>query len=118
MLDTATEVVVANAGDLVIGTMRQVQASPDVALILLRLADETVVAFAALCPHQKAPLIDGELNRTELSCPAHRWRFNVETGAGVFPRSARLKTFATRIREGVVIVDLADLVAAATGDAS
>lgn len=34
----------------------------------------------ALCPHQYAPLLGGDLCDGILTCPMHGWRFNVRTG--------------------------------------
>ena len=34
----------------------------------------------ALCPHQYAPLLGGELEDGILTCPMHHWRFDVRTG--------------------------------------
>lgn len=34
----------------------------------------------ALCPHQYAPLIGGELTDGLLTCSLHGWRFDVTTG--------------------------------------
>ena len=34
----------------------------------------------ALCPHQYAPLLGGDLVDGVLTCPMHKWRFNVHTG--------------------------------------
>ncbi len=34
----------------------------------------------ALCPHQYAPLLGGELSDGILTCPMHQWRFDVRTG--------------------------------------
>ena len=37
----------------------------------------------ALCPHQYAPLLGGELRDGVLTCPLHGWQFDVATGKGV-----------------------------------
>ena len=37
----------------------------------------------ALCPHQYAPLLGGELVNGVIACPMHQWRFDVRTGEGV-----------------------------------
>lgn len=37
----------------------------------------------ALCPHQYAPLVGGELKNGVLECPMHQWRFDIRTGQGV-----------------------------------
>ncbi len=37
-------------------------------------------AFGNICPHEEAPLEDGELEGDVLTCPWHLTRFNVFTG--------------------------------------
>ncbi len=40
-----------------------------------------LMAFSALCPHQFAPLIGGEIIDGALVCQLHGWRFSLATGA-------------------------------------
>jgi nitrite reductase/ring-hydroxylating ferredoxin subunit len=54
---------------------------PDGEEILLIKRNDGVVALQALCPHQYAPLIGGEIDDDGcLECPLHGWRFSLATG--------------------------------------
>jgi nitrite reductase/ring-hydroxylating ferredoxin subunit len=75
--------------------------------VLVRLSDDEVVAFAAICPHAMGDLSRGELVNGEIECPMHGWRFDVRSGACVFPPDAqRMRTFPTRIIDGAVWVKI------------
>jgi nitrite reductase/ring-hydroxylating ferredoxin subunit len=66
---------------------------------------ERLVAFEALCPHQKAPLHDGKLNAyDEVICPLHAYRFNLQHGNESSHRCRDLKFYSIKIeRDGVFI---------------
>lgn len=66
----------------------------------------TVHAYEDRCPHQENPLSDGMLDGTSLTCKTHRWRFDLKTGCGINPSSARLRTFPVRIEGGVIQVGI------------
>ena len=49
--------------------------------VLLIKRVDGLVAVDALCPHQYAPLIGGEIDEQGvLACPFHGWRFSLQTG--------------------------------------
>lgn len=50
--------------------------------ILLLWSNQEVIAIENTCPHQGFPLEDGKLDHTNqvLTCPYHRWRFDLQTG--------------------------------------
>ncbi len=48
---------------------------------LYRIGDD-VFAMHNSCPHQGYPLSEGELDGTQIVCPAHLWAFDVCTGLG------------------------------------
>ncbi len=59
------------------------------------------------CPHKGGPLCDGILSGTTVICPLHGQRFNLETGMPVMAsQAACLTTYATRVEQGIVFVDL------------
>ncbi len=62
-------------------------------------------AFEALCPHQKQPLSEGNLNAfEEIICPLHFYRFNMKTGQEANRLCQDLKTFPLEIEaEGVYV---------------
>ena len=40
-------------------------------------------AFGNSCPHEEAPLVDGEIDGDAVVCPWHFTRFNVHTGEAI-----------------------------------
>lgn len=69
---------------------------------------ERFLAIENRCPHKGGPLSDGIVSGHAVMCPLHAWRADLETGAVLNSGSARscLKTFATRIDAGVVMLEL------------
>jgi nitrite reductase (NADH) small subunit len=60
------------------------------------------------CPHQSGPLCDGIVAGDAVVCPLHAWKVNLETGAVARPadQSACVRTYETRVDEGVVSINL------------
>lgn len=67
-----------------------------------------VRAFDPICPHQEHALVEGTLEGTVLTCPAHLWQFDVASGEGVNPTGCRLKAYPICIEGDQVLVDLPD----------
>lgn len=65
-----------------------------------------VHAYDNRCPHAGARLSEGKLRGVTLRCAAHHWEFDIQTGAGVNPRSQALRGYAVRIVDGIVMVHL------------
>lgn len=87
-------------GDLVSRTVEGVD------LLLVNL-DGHVRAFRDRCPHAGTPLNLGKLEGGILTCSAHLWQFDiVNGGVGVNPRDCRLSSFAVRVEDGSVLVQL------------
>jgi toluene monooxygenase system ferredoxin subunit len=87
-------------GDLVSRTVEGVE-------LLLVNVDGQVRAFRNRCPHAGTPLNQGKLEGPILTCSAHLWQFDiVNGGVGVNPRDCRLTSFAVRIEDGRVLVQL------------
>ena len=74
------------------------------ALALARVGDE-YFAVQDFCTHRYGPLSEGRLCDGEIECPWHRSRFNLRTGQVTQgPAKEPLKTFETRVIDGVVQV--------------
>ena len=59
------------------------------------------------CPHQGGPLCDGIVSGGTVVCPLHGWRFDLETGLAVRASlPACIKTYPTRVEDGIVLVDV------------
>lgn len=64
-------------------------------------------ATAAICTHAEADLTEGRLEGARVVCPLHGARFDVRNGRVQSPPASRpLRTFATRVADGQVEVDL------------
>jgi toluene monooxygenase system ferredoxin subunit len=64
-----------------------------------------IAGFAALCPHQGFPLVDGKLEGGKLTCAAHLWEFDATSGAGLNPGDCALRRYETKVENGEVYVD-------------
>jgi NADPH-dependent 2,4-dienoyl-CoA reductase/sulfur reductase-like enzyme/nitrite reductase/ring-hydroxylating ferredoxin subunit len=77
-------------------------------LLVARLGDEVRV-MAPECPHYHAPLADGILHDDRVSCPWHQSVFRAHDGDLLEPPSFfALPTYAVRVADGEVIVDVID----------
>jgi nitrite reductase/ring-hydroxylating ferredoxin subunit len=77
----------------------------DMTILLLKINGQ-FHAYQGHCPHQGAPLAEGELDGGLLTCAAHRWQFDARNGQGVNPKSARLKCFPVRVVERKVLIEV------------
>jgi len=66
--------------------------------------DGKVYALNNICPHQHTALIyDGFIEDGCVTCPAHGWKFNLETGRKQ-SGSKGLDVYETKLVDGVVFV--------------
>lgn len=72
------------SGDLAPGQVREVLAGTH-HVVVGRLYDGTVVAFASRCPHEAAPLVQGTIRGGSIDCARHHYMFDVHTGENTFP---------------------------------
>lgn len=64
-----------------------------------------VCAFQGMCPHQQIPLIDGHFDGKLVTCKAHLWVFDGETGKGVNPDDCRLAKYPVKVEDDAIYVD-------------
>ena len=64
-----------------------------------------VRAYPGVCPHQDHPLVDGVLADGVLTCSAHLWQFDVETGEGVNPKDCALLKLPVKVDNDTIFVD-------------
>ena len=62
------------------------------------------------CPHQGAPLSEGHLEGSCVTCPWHAWRFDVKDGRWLDNPTSRLRveTFEVRVVENEIQVKVPD----------
>lgn len=72
--------------------------------------DKRYLTIQNRCPHKGGPLCDGIVAGTAVVCPLHGRRFDLETGLAVRasePSSvSSVATYPTRVKNGVILVDL------------
>ncbi|MFD4293160.1 nitrite reductase small subunit NirD [Rhodococcus sp. NPDC058505] len=73
---------------------------------VFRLADGTVRATDAVCPHRAGPLADGQIDGEQVVCPLHQYGFRFDTGACSSDDVPAVRVYPAEIRDGVVVVEL------------
>lgn len=67
-----------------------------------------IYAIANLCPHEGGPLASGRIRGTVVTCPWHRWQFDLVTGISPVNPALRVKTFPVRKEEETIFVSVDD----------
>jgi nitrite reductase (NADH) small subunit len=78
-------------------------------------AGDQFLATDNQCPHKGGPLCDGIVTGSSVVCPLHAWKVNLETGQVERPSHGKdhcVRTYRTRIEDGVVLIGLPDEVGA------
>jgi toluene monooxygenase system ferredoxin subunit len=73
-------------------------------VLLVNLGNGEIHAYDNRCPHAGSRLSEGRLEQTRLQCRAHLWEFDLRSGDGLNPKSCKLRRYAVRIVDGVVMV--------------
>jgi nitrite reductase/ring-hydroxylating ferredoxin subunit len=96
---------VATVGDVPLGSARQVTVNGRT-LALFHVGDR-YYAIDDTCPHQGAPLSEGQMAGTEVVCPWHAARFDVATGAHLSPPArSGVATFPVQVVGDEIQVDI------------
>jgi nitrite reductase [NAD(P)H] small subunit len=75
-----------------------------------------VFALRDSCPHRGGPLSQGIVHGDRVTCPLHDWVIDLKSGNAVGVDEGCTATFATRIEDGRVSIDVPDAVAPVTFD--
>lgn len=74
---------------------------------IYRSADDEIHATDGHCTHEQVLLCDGLVIDGVIECPKHNGRFDYTTGAALgVPVTVALRTYPTRVVDGVVSIDL------------
>jgi toluene monooxygenase system ferredoxin subunit len=65
-----------------------------------------IIATQAVCPHQDIPLVEGKLELGLVTCRAHLWQFDVDSGCSVNPEGCELARYPVRIDGDDVLIDV------------
>jgi toluene monooxygenase system ferredoxin subunit len=94
---------VLKSSELWTGELRALQVDGQ-RIVLLR-TDAGVFAYEDRCAHLGVPLSEGTLEGCTLTCRAHHYTYDAETGRGENPRNVRLQSFPVRVEAGAIYVD-------------
>jgi nitrite reductase (NADH) small subunit len=85
---------------------RVVRRSGEPNVAVFRTADDKLFALADRCPHRGGPLSQGIVFGERVACPLHNTCVELSSGCAVAPDKGQVQSYAVRIDEGVVYVDL------------
>ena len=77
---------------------------PNVAVF--RTATDKLFALADRCPHRGGPLSQGIVFGERVACPLHNTCVELDSGCAVPPDKGEVQSFAVRVTEDAVYVDL------------
>ncbi|HBE67377.1 MAG TPA: ferredoxin [Planctomycetaceae bacterium] len=75
-------------------------------VIALFLIDNTIHAVDGMCAHQGGPIASGKVAGNCVTCPWHGWQYDVRNGTNLLTGKQMLETFATRVEDGQIWVEL------------
>jgi toluene monooxygenase system ferredoxin subunit len=74
--------------------------------VLLVRTGSVVRAYADRCVHQRVPLSRGKLCGNVLTCSAHGWEYDLQSGRGINPCGVALRSFPVKVEAGTIWVDV------------
>jgi nitrite reductase/ring-hydroxylating ferredoxin subunit len=91
-------------GEIAPGEAVRVEADQPVAVFNV---DGEFLATADTCTHAESSLSDGYIDGTEVECAWHFAKFCLRSGKALtLPATTGLATYATRVEDGTVFVDI------------
>lgn len=77
-------------------------------IAIFRNSDDEIFALGDKCPHKGGPLSEGMISGRTVTCPLHNWKLQLDTGQAVAPDEGCTNTYAIRIEDGQIYLQLAD----------
>ncbi|MFA5122118.1 Rieske 2Fe-2S domain-containing protein [Zavarzinia sp.] len=76
-------------------------------VLIVGLEGGQVKAFQSMCPHQEIALVEGTFENGVITCRAHLWQFDCQSGAGLNPTDCHIVEYPSKIVGEDVLVDVA-----------
>ena len=74
--------------------------------VLLVNAGNGIQAYEDRCSHRDVRLCEGNLEGRVLTCRAHEWRYDADTGCAIAHPGVRLRRYGVRIEAARILVDI------------
>ena len=78
-------------------------------IAVFRTATDQAFAIDDRCPHKAGPLSQGIVHGTSVTCPLHNWVISLETGMAQGADEGQVRTFALKIEDGRMLLDVGAL---------
>ena len=104
--------VICRVDDIPVLGARVLQRPGQVAVAIFRNSENQVFALLDRCPHKGGPLSQGIVFGERVACPLHNWNIELQSGCAVAPDQGCTQSFAVKIDNGEVSLDLQELSAA------
>jgi len=75
-------------------------------IALFRTGSDAIFAIRDKCPHKQGPLSQGIIHGNTVTCPLHSWEIDLRSGEALPPDEGCTNTFATRVENGIVMINL------------
>ncbi len=75
-------------------------------IAIFRTSAGDVFALSDRCPHRGGPLSQGIVHGDRVTCPLHDWVIDLRTGNATGADEGCTATFAVRVEDGRVLVDV------------
>jgi nitrite reductase/ring-hydroxylating ferredoxin subunit len=66
----------------------------------------TIYAIDNLCPHEGGPLATGKVLGTVVTCPWHRWRFDLATGRSPVNPALGVRVYRVKLEGRDILIEL------------
>ena len=97
---------ICSVSDVDEGEMDAFDTNSGLEVLILHLTGGEMKAYQAICPHEAIDLVEGEFDGTKLTCSAHLWQFDGNTGKGINPDDCAIAEYPLKIDGSDVLVDI------------
>lgn len=80
--------------------------------VLVLRTEGGIFAYEDRCAHLGVPLSRGTLSGNVLTCSAHHYQYDAQSGRGINPRNVRLTPLPVRVDGGAIAVDVTAILGA------
>ena len=73
-------------------------------IAVFRTAEDQVFAIENRCPHKHGPLSEGIVHGASVTCPLHKWVFDLATGKALGADEGQVRTYPIDLVDGRIFM--------------